>query len=89
MFGVLFPVFLLLAFYIGRSIPPDFLLSGLISMTLFFTSSAVSPVISPWETRMKTLERLVSAPVSISTIVIGDVLASFTFGLILTLVPVV
>lgn len=88
-FGVLLPVFLLLAFYIGRSIPPDLLASGLISMTLFFASSAVSPVISPWEARMKTLERLISTPVSISTIVLGDILASSAFGIALTLIPIV
>lgn len=55
-FGVLLPVFLLLAFYISRDASPDLLASGLMSLTLFFASSAVSPVTSPWEARMKTLE---------------------------------
>jgi ABC-2 type transport system permease protein len=87
-FGVLFPFFLFFAFYIGRNLPLSFLLSGLVSMTLFFTSTAVSPVIAPWETQMKTLERLISCPVSIKTIIMGDIFASFIFGVIISSVPI-
>ena len=87
--GVLAPLFLFLAFYIGRSIPADFLVPGLLGMTVFFTATSVVPVIAPWETRMKTLERLVSAPISIATIIVGDVLASFLFGVVISVVPLV
>lgn len=88
-FGVLFPVFLFLAFGIGRQLPVEDLLPGLIAMALFFTSAAVVPLIAPWETRTKTLERLVSSPVLISTIILGDIMASFIFGLIVTIIPVI
>jgi ABC-2 type transport system permease protein len=87
-FGILFPMFLFLAFSIGRSLPIEFLISGLLSMTLFFTATAVSPVILPWEGSMRTLERLISAPVSIAAILLGDVLASFLFGAAISLVPI-
>jgi len=87
LFGVLFPLFLFLAFYIGRDLPASFLIPGLIGMTLFFTATSVGPVIAPWETRMRVLERLVSAPVSLSAILLGDVLASLIFGLLIALVP--
>ncbi len=46
-FGILFPMFLFLAFSVGRSIPIEVMISGLLSMTLFFTATAVSPVILP------------------------------------------
>lgn len=87
-FGILFPMFLFLAFSIGRSIPIEVMISGLLSMTLFFTATAVSPIILPWEGSMRTLERLISAPVSIPAIILGDVLASFIFGMVITSVPI-
>ena len=37
---------------------------------------------------MRTLERLIACPVSITTIVLGDVIASFTFGMAITAVPI-
>jgi len=73
-YGILFPMFLFLAFFLGRGMPVDFLISWLLSMTLFFTATAVSPVILPWEGSMRTLERLISAPVSIPAILLGDAL---------------
>ena len=87
-FGILFPMFLFLAFSVGRSIPIEVMISGLLSMTLFFTATAVSPIILPWEGNMGTLERLISAPVSIPAILLGDALASFIFGIVISLVPI-
>jgi ABC-2 type transport system permease protein len=87
-FGILFPMFLFLAFSVGRSLPIEVMISGLLSMTLFFTATAVSPVILPWEGSMRTLERLISAPVSITAILLGDVLASFLFGMAISIVPI-
>ncbi|KAF5075358.1 ABC-2 type transporter [anaerobic digester metagenome] len=88
-FGVLIPLFLFLAFLTGsRNLPIEFLVSGLISMTILFTATSVSPVIMPWEAQMNTLERLASCPVSISTILMGDMMASFIFGVGVTAVPV-
>ncbi|MBO3842708.1 MAG: ABC transporter permease [Candidatus Brockarchaeota archaeon] len=86
-FGILIPLFLFGAFLIGREIPPKFLVSSLMSMSVFFTATAVAPAIMPWEGQAKTLERLVSSPVSIATIVLGDIFASFLFGVLLSLVP--
>jgi ABC-2 type transport system permease protein len=88
-FGFLMPLFLFLAFFIGsRDLPMDFLISGLISMTVFFTATAVSPVIAPWEAQVQTLERLISAPISITTLIFGDMLASFIFGIIIPILPI-
>ncbi len=86
-FGPLLPVFLFLAFYIGRDLAVGFLIPGLIAMTLFFTTTAVGPVIAPWETRMRVLERLIAAPVSLAAILLGDALASCLFGLAVAIVP--
>lgn len=83
-FGVLMPFFLFLSFYIGRKIPIEALIPGLLGMTAFFTATSVGPAIVPWEARAKTLERLISSPVSLRTIFIGDVLSSFVFGVLVS-----
>jgi ABC-2 type transport system permease protein len=88
-FGFLMPLFLFLAFFIGsRNLSAEFLISGLIGMTVFFTATAVSPIIAPWEAQVQTLERLISTPISINTIILGDMLASFIFGIIIPLLPI-
>ncbi|MCD6169535.1 MAG: ABC transporter permease [Candidatus Latescibacteria bacterium] len=86
--GILFPFFLFFAFFIRRNLSMEFILPGLVGMTLFFTSTAIVSIIPSWETRSKTLERLVSSPVLISTIVIGDIFAAFLFGVVVSLVPI-
>jgi len=88
-FGVLFPVFLFLAFSIGRHLTVDSVIPGLLGMILFFTATAISPIVVPWEAQARTLERLMSCPVRIETIILGDILASFAFGTAISLVPVI
>jgi ABC-2 type transport system permease protein len=57
-------------------------------MTLFFTATAVSPAIFPWEGQAKTLERLASCPITVEAIVFGDMIASIIFGIAITLITV-
>ncbi|MEJ2294244.1 MAG: ABC transporter permease, partial [Candidatus Lokiarchaeota archaeon] len=71
--GILFPIMLFLAFTIGRVIVPLYIISGLMTMVLFLTSTSIGPVVFPWETRQKTLERLITCPISIKTILLGSV----------------
>jgi ABC-2 type transport system permease protein len=87
-FGILMPAFLFLAFFIGRQMPVNSLIPGLLGMAVFFTATAVSPVIAPWETQAKTLERLASCPVAVWTILLGDMLASVIFGIVISFVPI-
>jgi ABC-2 type transport system permease protein len=87
-FGLLMPFFLFLAFYIGRNVPIEELIPGLLGMTAFFTATSVGPAIVPWEARAKTLERLISSPVSLRTIFMGDVLSSFVFGILVSALAV-
>jgi ABC-2 type transport system permease protein len=86
-FGLVFPLFLALAYIIGRNVPLKEVLPGLIGMTTFFTATSVGPSIVPWETRSKTLERLLCCPVALWTIIVGDMLSSFLFGLIISVIP--
>ena len=88
-FGILLPLFLFFAFLIGRHLSPGFLMVGLLSMSVFFTSTAVTPVITPWEAQMGTLERIVSCPISIKAILFGDIIASLIFGVSISIVPII
>ena len=87
-FGILFPTFLFMAFAIGRNVPSSNLVPGLIGMALFFTASATTPAILPFETRTRTLERLLAAPLTLPAMLAGDVFAAFLFGVFLSLVPI-
>jgi len=88
-FGLLVPFFLFLSFYIGRNISAEALIPGLLGITAFFTATSVGPAIVPWEARAKTLERLISSPISIWTIFLGDVFSSFLFGVLVSVFPVI
>ena len=87
-FGVLFPVFFFLAFKMGRAITPENVVPGMVAMALWFTASAVGPLVTPWERRAKTYERLISTPVSLRAILAGDVISGLVFGTCISLVPV-
>lgn len=87
-FGILFPVFLFLSFMIGRDLSADFMIPGLLGMIMFFTATSISPIVVPWEAQQRTLERLMACPVRLETIIVGDVLASFGFGIAISLVPI-
>jgi ABC-2 type transport system permease protein len=86
--GVLFPIFLFLSVTVGRHLSVDFIVPGLLGMILFFTATSISLIVVPWEAQARTLERLMSCPVRIETI-IGDILASFVFGAGISLVPII
>ncbi len=68
---------------------PTSLIPGLIAMVVFFSATAVGPIIFPTETRAYTLERLISMPVPLWCILMGDSLASATFCFISSFVPLV
>jgi len=87
--GVLWPAIMFFAFAFGRGMAVEALMPGLIGVSVFFTCSAISPIAFPWETAQRTLERLISAPVAIWTILFGDMLASALVGIIVSIVPIV
>lgn len=88
-FGVLFPVAFLLAFGMGRELSVGALAVGTSALVLFFTASSVGPLITPWERRAGTYERLLSAPVGLGQVVLGDTVAGAGFGVMLTSVAAV
>jgi ABC-2 type transport system permease protein len=86
-FGLIMPFFLFLAFFVGKNMPIERLFTGLLGMTIFFSSMSIGPAIVPFEARSRTLERLLSTPVSVWSLLIGDVIASFLYGFLISFVP--
>ncbi len=87
--GLLFPLFMFLAFASGKNVPLGLLIPGLISVTILFSSSTIEPVSIPLERRTKTFERLISAPVSLHAIVFGESLSGFMYSMGIALVPLI
>jgi ABC-2 type transport system permease protein len=87
MFGIMFPVFMFLSFAVGKNAPPSTLIPGLISITILFSASSIGPMVIPTERRVKTFERLLSAPISFYSIIIGKTLGGFLFSLAIGVVP--
>lgn len=83
-FGLILPTFLFFAFFVGRQLDIATYFPGFLAMSLFFTASSVGPLIIPWEKQAGTFERLLSLPVSIPGLVLGDTLAGAGFGLIIS-----
>jgi ABC-2 type transport system permease protein len=87
LFGLVFPFFLFLAFYVGKKGPITQGIPGLIVISLFFTSSNIAPVGMPFERMVKTFNRYLSAPISISWVAFGKTLAGFAFGVVVSVIP--
>jgi ABC-2 type transport system permease protein len=85
--GMLFPLFMFLAFAIGRDAPPTLLVPGLIAITILFSASSIEPVSIPIERRTKTFDRLLSAPISLHSVVLGESLSGFLYSAGIALVP--
>ena len=78
--GMLFPVVMILAFYMRdpsdiRSIAP-----GLIGMTILFGATSMEAVVIAFEKRIGAMERLLLAPVSPAALVVGKGASGAIFG---------
>lgn len=87
MFGVLFPLFMFLSFAVGKNAPAATLIPGLISITILFSSSSIGPMVIPTERRVKTFDRLLSAPISFYSIILGKTLGGFLFSIAISVIP--
>ena len=88
-FGILIPAFVYLSFSLGREIPPDLLIPGLVGMVSLFGASSVEAISITIEKQTETYEILQIAPVSTTTIILGKSLAGSAFGIMLSLVTAV
>jgi ABC-2 type transport system permease protein len=87
--GMLFPLFMFLAFAVGRPGEPSVMIPGLIAITILFSASSIEPVSIPIERRMKTFDRLLSAPISLHAVVLGESLSGFLYSMGIAFVPLI
>ena len=86
-FGLVFPLAIFFAFMIGRDVKAVTLFPGLITLTIFFSTTTVAPFSVPWEKMNRTFERLLFAPVSMRAAVLGKVISAFIFGFVISIFP--
>lgn len=87
LFGLVFPFFLFLAFYVGKKGPITEGIPGLVSINLFFASSNIAPAGMPFERMARTFQRYLTAPVSLTWTLFGKSLAGFAFGVCFSIFP--
>ena len=78
-----------LSFIIGRNLSIAQAIPALVAQTLFFASSSIGPVTIPLERRIHTFDRFLSAPVSLSTVLLGKTIAGFIYGSGISIIPII
>ena len=81
MFGILFPLALFFSFSVGRKMSIEQLIPVLLAQTVFWASSTIGPASIPMERRMRTFERFLSAPISLTSILWGKAMGGVVFGI--------
>jgi ABC-2 type transport system permease protein len=87
--GVLFPLFMFLAFTAGKLGTATALIPGLVGITTLFSASSIEPVSIPIERRTATFDRLLAAPISLNALVLGESLSGLLYSVVIALIVVV
>lgn len=87
-FGLLIPVSLYLAFSMAGNINPVLIVAGLSSLSMLFGTTSIEAVAVVLEKQTGTFDRLIVAPLSLFTIILGKTMAGFFFGLMLAAVTI-
>lgn len=82
--GLMLPIVFVLAFYFRNPAGIKEVVPGLIGLTLLFSSTSMAAIVVTFEKRIGALERLLLAPLSMRTILLGKMFGSAAFGLIIT-----
>lgn len=82
MFGFLMPFFMFFSFSVRREIDAAVGVARLLALTTFFTAAAAGPFIIPLERRLGTYDRLLSAPMSLLTLLLGKTAVGAMFAII-------
>ena len=89
LWALLMPFAMWSCFVVRDGMTAEFGLSRLLAIITFFTTSSVGPVIILLERRMRTYDRLLVAPMSLGTVIVGKSLVGIFFGLAVSLLPLI
>ncbi len=88
LWALLMPIAMWSCFVVRQGMAGEVGLSRLLAIITFFSTSSVGPVIILLERRMHTYDRLLVAPMSLWTVIVGKSLVGFLFGLIVCILPI-
>ncbi|MBW2187713.1 MAG: ABC transporter permease, partial [Deltaproteobacteria bacterium] len=89
MFGFMMPFFMFFSFSVRREMAAGEGMSRLLALTIFFTAAAAGPFIIPTERRMGTYDRLLAAPMSLLTLLLGKIAVGAIFAIIVASIAAV
>ncbi len=84
MFGFLMPFFMFFSFSVRREMAAGEGMSRLLALTIFFTAAAAGPFIIPTERRLGTYDRLLAAPMSLLTLLLGKIAVGAFFAIVVS-----
>jgi ABC-2 type transport system permease protein len=79
--GMLFPLVMILAFYLRDPVNVRAVAPGLIGMTVLFGGTSMEAVVIAFEKRIGAMERLMMAPISPAALVLGKALSGALFAM--------
>lgn len=82
-YGLFIPVFMFVAVSLNRTLEPHALVSGLVSLSVLFSTTSIEAVAVVIEKEKGTLLRLAAAPVTFLDIVLGKTVAGTAFGILI------
>ena len=82
--GILFPLVLALAFSLRNPAGLAELAPGLVAMAAVFGTTSMEAIVITFERRSGALERLLLAPISMKSILVGKILGGTVFGLMIS-----
>ncbi len=86
MFGFLMPFFMFFSFSVKREMAAAQGIARLMALTTFFTAAAAGPFIVPLERRIGTYDRLLAAPMSLITLLLGKIAVGAFFAIAVSVV---
>ena len=89
MFGFLMPFFMFFSFSVRREMAAEAGLARLLALTIFFTAAAAGPFIIPMERRLGTYDRLLAAPMSLFTLLMGKTAVGAFFAIVVASVAAI
>ena len=84
MFGFMMPFFMFFSFSVKREMAADQGVARLLALTVFFTAAAAGPFIIPLERRLGTYDRLLAAPMSLLTLLLGKTAVGAFFAILVS-----
>ena len=81
MFGFMMPFFMFFSFSVRREMAAAQGIARLLALTTFFTAAAAGPFIVPLERRLGTYDRLLTAPMSLLTLLLGKTAVGALFAI--------